>query len=32
VADQRAQNASAEDVAKRWVQVARAVRKLKPKL
>jgi CheY-like chemotaxis protein len=32
VAEQRAQNASADDVTKRWLQVARAVRKLKPKL
>ena len=32
VADQRAQNASADDVTKRWLQVARAVRKLRPKL
>lgn len=32
VADQRAKSASAEDVAKRWLQVARAIRKLRPKL
>jgi len=32
VADQRARDASAADVAKRWVDVARAIRKLRPKL
>ncbi len=32
VADQRARDASAADVAKRWVDVARAFRKLRPKL
>jgi DNA-binding response OmpR family regulator len=32
VADQRARTASADDVAQRWIQVARAIRKLRPKL
>lgn len=32
VADQRARSASADDVAQRWFQVARAIRKLRPKL
>lgn len=32
VADQRARTASADDVAKRWNQIGRAIRKLRPKL